>query len=141
MKTSVDSFTTSLSSDVLSISVLTCLILCAWCGLALEQGPRLVLQGLKGFSEADAREVLKDHWTEIKKKGLSPSRANDAAFFLRMGLRQQGFTEAEVTSTVSSGAVLELRVTEGMPLLLGNVRLSGVEKLDLPCLRNLWSLT
>ena len=99
-------------------------------GFVFGQSQRLDIKGLNRFSDEDAREVLKDHWSEIEKEGLTPSRANDAAFFLRIGLRRQGFTEADVTSRIVTAGVLELIVIEGEPVVLGEIRLTGVDKLD-----------
>ncbi len=108
------------------------LFICVWgyADYAVAQSQRLVINGLNQFSEKDAREVLKDHWTEIEKKGLTSSLADDAAFFLRIGLRQQGFVDADVMSRILSAGVLELKVEEGQPLVLGKIVFTGVDKLD-----------
>lgn len=118
------------NSDVVRGFFVFLILVWVYGGFVFGQSQRLVIEGLKRFSDEDAREILKDHWSEIEKKGLTSSRANDAAFFLRIGLQRQGFAEADVTSRVLSAGVLELRVDEGEPLLLGEIRVDGVDKLD-----------
>jgi outer membrane protein insertion porin family len=103
--------------------------------MAMAEGQTLVFQGLRDFSEKDARESLDDQWKEIQKKGLTASRANDAAYFFKLALRQQGYTEADVVSRILEGNVLQLTVEEGQPLLLGKIALLGVNALDAALLK------
>lgn len=132
----MDCCTTSLSSSMRAYPfILAFLWAIAVTAIAQSATPRLAIKGLEQFEEKVALELLKDQWAEIEKKGLTPSRANDAAYFLRIGLRQDGFTEAEVGAAILAGNVLELRVTEGTPLLLGEIVFNGVEGLDEALLR------
>ena len=104
-----------------------CMILVSWAYLTTTSyAQTLVFRGLGRFSDKDARESLDDQWKEIKTKGLTSSRANDAAYFLKLALRQQG----DVTPRILQGNVLELSVEEGRPLLLGEITFLGVKALD-----------
>ncbi len=94
----------------------------------LANGQTLSFEGLRQFEEESARKALQDQWREIETRGLTASRANDAAFFLRLALRQQGFSEA-VVDPFRSGNELRLKVTEGRRLTLGDIRLLGIKNL------------
>ena len=99
-------------------------------GLEAQSGARLLLSGLQDMKEEAVREILKEQWGEISKRGLSPSRADDAAFFLATGLRQQGFAEAKVKAVIRNARDLELIIQEGPRYLLGDIEMIGVNGLD-----------
>ena len=69
------------NSDVVRGFFVFLILVWVYGGFVFGQSQRLVIEGLKRFSDEDAREILKDHWSEIEKKGLTSSRANDDAFF------------------------------------------------------------
>ena len=103
--------------------------------MAEAEAETLVLKGLKSFPEEAAREALKDQWEEIETKGLTPSRANDAAYFLKLALRHRGFAASEVRSEILDGDTLQLSVEEGGRQLLGEIRILGAKALDADLLR------
>jgi outer membrane protein assembly complex protein YaeT len=86
---------------------------------------RVLLEGNRHFS-ADALHIaLTDPLTSIEQSGLSPALADDAAFFLGVFYRRNGFPEADVKWNIESGNTLRLAIHEGPFTELGTVTFSG----------------
>jgi outer membrane protein assembly factor BamA len=64
---------------------------------------------------------LADTIREIKESKLTPPRADDAAYYLRIFYRKQGYAEAEVTWEIR-GSRLVLKIQEGTRSYLGEVK-------------------
>ncbi len=91
----------------------------------------LTIQGLSKFPLEKAQAALNDQWGIIQDKGLSDSRADDAAYLVNLALRREGFPESEVSwKIISAGRGLLLIVQEGPQLLLGDITLQGVKRLE-----------
>ena len=90
----------------------------------------LEIVGLQAFSQENAFAAVEDQWEEIVKRGISPSRANDAAFLLNLALRQQGFIKSQVDWRRMGESGLKLTVQEGARLMLGKVIILGSSELD-----------
>ena len=61
----------------------------------------------------------------IEREGVKPATADDAAFFLELFYRRNGFARALVTYTILPGGRLQLRVDEGLPVTLGKINYQG----------------
>src|SRR3712207_6959847 len=76
------------------------------------------------------RTQLKEQITAINELGLTAARADDAAFFLELFYRNNGYTEAEVRYAIS-GNRLRLDIDEGQRITLGTIHFIGNENLEI----------
>src|SRR5581483_1753382 len=83
------------------------------------------LEGEKNFSEKELRSQLKEQIATINDFGLTPARADDAAFFLELFYRKHGFMKATVHYVIESGRRLRLQIDEGRLYTLGTVTFGG----------------
>jgi len=91
---------------------------------ALEARVRFV--GAGGFSESTLREAIQRQLAHIVGRGLKETRANDAAFFLELFYRRQGYPSAGVDyAIVDGGRTLLLTVREGPRAQVTNVDFVG----------------
>src|SRR6478672_9955143 len=79
------------------------------------------LEGEKSFSDKELRSQLKEQVATISDFGLTPARADDAAFFLELFYRKHGFMNASVHYVIESGGRLRLQINEGKLFTLGTV--------------------
>lgn len=80
--------------------------------------------GATAFKEEELRTQLKEQITAIEELGLTAARADDAAFFLEVFYRKNGFVKAEVQYSISGGR-LRLDVSEGPRVTLANINFIG----------------
>ncbi len=81
--------------------------------------------GVTGFSEADLRDALFDPLDSIKHDGLSNATADDAAFFLELFYRKNGYAFVGSNYTIVDRTHLQLKVDEGPLVVLGDIRFIG----------------
>ena len=84
-------------------------------------------QGEKIFGEKDLRSQLKEQIATIDDFGLTPARADDAAFFLELFYRKHGYMKASVHYVIESGDHLRLEIQEGQLFTLSQVTFDGNE--------------
>src|SRR5437016_1937708 len=82
-------------------------------------------RGQAAFDEKTLRSKLKEEITTIDEFGLTPARGDDAAFFLELFYRKQGYAKVEVRYTIESGDRLRLDIKEGPLVTLGLVNFVG----------------
>jgi outer membrane protein insertion porin family len=81
-------------------------------------------RGQKAFDEKVLRSQLKEQITTIDDHGLTAARGDDAAFFLELFYRKQGYAKVSVRYTIS-GDRLILDINEGPLVALGLVNFVG----------------
>ena len=81
--------------------------------------------GVTGFGESDLRDALFDPLDSIKHDGLTNATADDAAFFLELFYRKNGYSFVSSNYTIVDGRHLQLKVDEGPLVILGDIRFIG----------------
>ena len=84
----------------------------------------LQLIGNTSYTEAQLRVPLAESLREIHEQGLTRPRADDAAYFVAIYYRKQGFPDAEVNWAIQ-GSVLVLTIKEGPRAYLGKITYAG----------------
>ncbi len=95
--------------------------------VAKESNVELV--GEKSFKEKDLLTQLKEQITSISELGLTAARADDAAFFLELYYRKNGFPNVNVKYSMPGGNRLRLEIDEGPRITIGQVDFVGNETL------------
>jgi outer membrane protein assembly complex protein YaeT len=86
---------------------------------------RVLLDGNHHFT-ADALHIaLADSLTSIEQSGLSPALADDAAFFLGVHYRRNGYSQADVQWAIEPGSTLRLTIHEGPFTQIGAITFAG----------------
>lgn len=85
------------------------------------------LEGEKSFAEKELRSQLKEQITTIDDFGLTPARADDAAFFLELFYRKHGYMKASVHYVIESGDRMRLQIQEGPLFTVGTITFAGNE--------------
>lgn len=85
----------------------------------------LEFSGLHRFREGELRVSLADQIEEIEQSGLTDASADDAAFFLGLFYRRNGYSQADVTWVIAGRDRLRLAVSEGPSTTLGAVKFLG----------------
>src|SRR3954464_5917341 len=80
--------------------------------------------GQQAFDEKLLRSTLKEQITTIDTYGLTAARGDDAAFFLELFYRKQGYAKVSVRYTIE-GERLRLDINEGPLVTLGMVNFAG----------------
>jgi len=86
---------------------------------------RVVVEGNRHFSAEQIRAALADQLAAIEQSGLSPALADDAAFFLGVYYRKNGYSQADAKWAIPSRNTLQLTVDEGPLTQLGAVTFKG----------------
>lgn len=81
------------------------------------------------FTADQLKEPMTEQIKEIDKEGLTPPRADDAAFYLASYYRKQGFPEADVAWAIAGGR-LRLTIKEGKRTYLRHVEFVGNKAAD-----------
>src|SRR5688572_25807278 len=84
----------------------------------------LQLIGNRSFTEEQLREPLANSLKEIQEGGLTRPRADDAAYYLAVHYRKQGFPQAEVQWEIR-GSRLVLKIKEGPRTYLEKIHFHG----------------
>jgi outer membrane protein assembly complex protein YaeT len=82
-------------------------------------------RGQQAFTDKELRVALKEEITTIEDFGLTPARADDAAFFLEVFYRKHGYAKVNVHYVIESGDRLRLDITEGPRFILRTVIFDG----------------
>jgi outer membrane protein assembly complex protein YaeT len=90
-----------------------------------KQASIIEFRGQQAFTEKELRVALKEQITTIEDFGLSPARADDAAFFLEVFYRKHGYAKVNVHYVIETGNRLRLDVNEGPRFMLSTVVFDG----------------
>jgi outer membrane protein insertion porin family len=82
-------------------------------------------EGVAAFTPSDLRDALSDPLGEIKTEGLNAATADDAAFFLELYYRKNGYAFVETSDTINNPKLLTLKVNEGPLVTLGDITITG----------------
>jgi len=82
-------------------------------------------RGQSAFDEKILRSQLKEQITTVDQYGLTAARGDDAAFFLELFYRKQGYSKVSVRYTIEAGDRLRLDINEGPLVTLGLVTFVG----------------
>src|SRR5207302_1529484 len=91
----------------------------------IAKASNVEIVGAKSFKEKELLTQLKDQIASIEELGLTAARADDAAFFLELFYRKQGFAKVDVHYSIEGGSRLVLNVTEGPQAILGTINFVG----------------
>lgn len=116
--------------------LLTCLSLpgCALFRPRHQEGPASAVKagdvtvsfsGVTAFPESDLRDALADPLETLQQSGVSTATADDAAFFLELYYRRNGYADASASYAVLGPRTLRLDVKEGARVVLGDVNFTG----------------
>lgn len=86
--------------------------------------------GVTAFTEPELSDTLFDALDTIKAEGLTPATADDAAFFLELFYRKNGYTFASINYQILNAQTLRLTVNEGMLVVLGGIEFTGNEHFE-----------
>ena len=91
----------------------------------IAQTSNVEIVGAKSFKEQELRTQLKDQIASIEELGLTAARADDAAFFLELFYRKNGFSKVNVKYVLAGGNRLRLEIDEGPRITMGEVEFVG----------------
>ena len=91
----------------------------------IAKNANVEIVGEKSFKEKELISQLKEQITSISELGLTAARADDAAFFLELFYRKNGFPKVEVKYSMPGGNRLRLEITEGQRVTIGDVEFVG----------------
>lgn len=94
----------------------------------VAQSANVTINGATAFKEEELRSQLKEQITSIQELGLTAARADDAAFFLELFYRKNGYEKVEVRYAIS-GSRLQLDIEEGPRITLGTIQFVGNDNL------------
>jgi outer membrane protein assembly complex protein YaeT len=95
----------------------------------IAQSANVAINGATAFKEEELREQLKEQIAAIAELGLTAARADDAAFFLELFYRKNGYEKVEVRYSISGGR-LRLDIDEGARITLANINFVGNDSID-----------
>jgi outer membrane protein insertion porin family len=81
--------------------------------------------GVSAFTDNDLRDALADPFDTIQNEGLNRATADDAAFFLELYYRKNGYAFANASYDLLGVKQLRLKVDEGPLVGLGDIRFKG----------------
>src|SRR5438270_7109313 len=79
----------------------------------VAKASNVAIVGATSFKEKELLTQLKEQIASIEELGLTPARADDAAFFLELFYRKHGFSKVDVKYVMPGGNRLRLEVNEG----------------------------
>jgi outer membrane protein assembly complex protein YaeT len=80
--------------------------------------------GAHNFKEEEIRAAIGEQVREIDEKGVTPARADDAAYYVASFYRKAGYSKVE-TSFVIAGKKVTIRINEGPRTLLRGLEFVG----------------
>ena len=95
----------------------------------IAQSANVQINGATAFKEEELRTQLKEQIAAIAELGLTAARADDAAFFLELFYRKNGYEKVEVRYSISGGR-LRLDIDEGARITLANINFVGNDNID-----------
>lgn len=78
-----------------------------------------------GYGEKELRAAIADQIEAINSDGLSPAAADDAAFFLGLFYRKNGYTQAEVKWEIAGARTLVLKINAGPLTKVDQIQIAG----------------
>lgn len=81
--------------------------------------------GVTAFNEADLSDALADPFDTLQHEGVTNATADDAAFFLELFYRKNGYPFAAGSYKIAGSKELQLIIEEGPLVALGDIRFSG----------------
>ncbi len=90
-----------------------------------KQTSIIEFRGNQAFKEKELQTALKEEITTIEDFGLSPSRADDLAFFLEVFYRKHGYAKVDVRYVIESPSRVRLDINEGPRFMLRTVIFDG----------------
>ncbi len=93
------------------------------------QQANLDIRGNTAFDDKELRSQLKEQLATIEQYGLTAARADDAAFFLGLFYKKNGYAKVDVHYTMLSGNAFRLDISEGPLVHLGRVEFVGNNQL------------
>ncbi|MDQ2919312.1 MAG: BamA/TamA family outer membrane protein [Verrucomicrobiota bacterium] len=96
----------------------------------IAKNANVEIVGEKSFKEKELISQLKEQITSISELGLTAARADDAAFFLELFYRKNGFPKVEVKYSMPGGNRLRLEINEGPRVTIGDVEFVGNQTLS-----------
>jgi len=113
-----------------SRAVIYFLILLLVPGHGLLRAVEIDFVGNQKFNDGDLRGAIAYQLEDIDQYGLAPASADDAAFFLGLFYRKNGYAHIAVKWNIPSPGRLALEISEGPRVELGTVRVTGLDELD-----------
>ncbi len=95
----------------------------------VAQNANVDFVGATSFPEKELLSALKEQIASIQDSGLTAARADDAAFFLELFYRKNGFAKADVRYSMPGGNRLRLEIDEGARVIIGTVNFVGNDTL------------
>jgi outer membrane protein assembly complex protein YaeT len=92
--------------------------------------------GVTHFTDKQLASAIADQITELNEQGVTPATADDAAFFLSLFYRKNGYANVNVNWKIISSNTVELPVAEGPLTLLDGITFAGVSGLPVATLRD-----
>jgi len=92
--------------------------------------------GTAHFKDTQLSTAIADQITELNTQGVGPATADDAAFFLAIFYRKNGYASVSVDWKLLSADTVALNINEGPLTALGNIDFRGVSGLPVATLRN-----
>lgn len=86
--------------------------------------------GVSAFPEEDLEEAIARQLTAIQEYGLTEATAYDAAFYLEVFYRKQGFPMVRAEPRLEGASTILLQVTEGPRTMIGEIELRGISAFD-----------
>src|SRR4029434_8221999 len=80
--------------------------------------------GVRSFKEEEIRAAIGEQVREIDEKGVSPARADDAAYYVATFYRKAGFSKVETSFQITGKQVI-VRINEGPRTLLRGLKFPG----------------
>ena len=81
--------------------------------------------GVTAFPEGELRDALAEPLDTLQRAGVTRATGDDAAFFLELYYRRNGYADASASYVILGGNTLRLEVKEGPRVALGNVDFTG----------------
>jgi len=85
---------------------------------------RVQFTGVRSFKEEEIRAAIGEQVREIDEKGVSPARADDAAYYVASFYRKAGFSKVETSFQITGNKVI-IRINEGPRTLLRGLDFVG----------------
>jgi outer membrane protein assembly complex protein YaeT len=118
-------FADAMRALFLPLAIGTLVFACVLPAIGVAEIPaNVTFVGAKRFSSEQLRKALAEQLGEIATSGLTPARADDAAWFLGSFYRKQGFPRSEVTYEIR-GTRLVLNVKEGVRAVIQSLTFEG----------------
>jgi len=92
--------------------------------------------GASHFNEKQLRSAIADQIGELDQQGVGPATADDAAFFLGIFYRKNGYANVTVDWKLPGANSVELDIAEGPLTLLGGIEFHGVSGLPVATLQD-----